>query len=508
MKVLTASLNLKAENPLDKIILLAGEEDPIFFAEYILGVQLNPFQKRGLLSLCKRDPNFLDNFLKQILWVTANQVGKTVILAISHIWFNFYKKGINGNPELIEQARYETLNISPVSRQATEAFRYVEEILTSQFSWEFEGRREINKCRIGWFFEGKNENLGRIDFANNASMWCLSTGADQASGLAGKQFAYISYDECVQSHHLEDELGARIFSRTAKYSGWIVLVATPDELGKSQQYWFHLYTTAKREQKEEILGEWFLIEGMYDENIFIPEEKRTEFKKRLKKFSPQKYLQVIKGMFLDAVDRMFSLKVVEGMWNGKQGPTEAVIGREYVLIIDWGVADSGDETVMKVGDITDVANVEVVHAYSKQGGDPVELMAMASYLSLTFNDAPIVMDATEMGGTIFKKMMKQFKPIAFGQGNKPDALFFLQLMLRSNIREKEGLTSAKESDTGKLKSYYLPKLERQLSSYKLEDKKIKQDWVMVFAMLAWYVQKYKKVSKIKSFNLNKFYNPQ
>ena len=491
---------------MDKTLLLTGEEDPIFFAEYFLGVRLNLFQKRGLLSLCKRRPNLLDRFIKQILWVTANQVGKTVALAISHIWFNFYKKGFSGDPDLIERARYETLNISPVSRQAIECFRYVEEILHSQFCWEFEGKRDINKCKIGWFWESKNENLGKIDFTNNSSFWCLSTAADKGSGLAGKQFGYISYDECVQSHHLEDELGARIFSRTAKYSGWIVLVATPDELGKSQQYWYHLYTTAEREQKEGILGEWLLIKGLYDENIFIPEEKRVEFKERLKKSFPQKYLQVVKGMFLDSVDRMFSLKVVEGLWNGKTAPTDAVLGKEYVVIIDWGVADSGDETVIGVGDVTDLENVEVVHAWAKQGGDPVELMAMASYLVMTFNDAVLVMDATEMGGTIFKKMMRQFKPIAFGQGNKPDALVFLQLMLRNNIRGKKDLTSAGKSATGKLKSYHLPKLERQLSSYKLDDRKIKQDWVMVLAMLAWYVEKYRKASKVKTFNLNKFYN--
>jgi len=488
---------------LDDLLLTAGEEDPIFFAEYFLGVHLNPFQKRGLLSLCKRKPDFLDLFEKQLLWVTANQVGKTVILSVSHIWFNFYKKGIEGDPELIEQTRFETLNISPVSRQATEAFRYVEEIIHSQFSWEEDNKRYINKCKIGWFWEGKNENIGRIDFSNNSSFWCLSTGADQASGIAGKQFAYISYDECVQSHHLEEELGARIFSRTAKYSGWIVLVATPDEMGKSQQYWYHLYTAAKKAQKEGVESEWFLVEGLYYENIFIPKVKRDEFIARLKKVSPMKYLQVIKGDFLASVDRMFTPAVIEGMWNDKKTSTDCVIGNEYVIIVDWGVADAGDETVMEVGDVTDLENIEIVNSYAKQGGDPVELMAMASYLRMEYNDAPIVMDATEMGGVIFKKMMKQFKPIAFGQGNKPDALFYLQLRLRNNIRKD--LTSGAKSATGILKSYYLPKLERQLASYKLEDKKIKQDWVMVTAMLAWYIEKYKKMSKIKTYPLTNFY---
>lgn len=447
-------------------------------------------------------------YKKQLIWITSNQCGKTVSLAVSHIWFNFYKKGFSGNSALVERARYETLNLSPISRQATEAYRYVGEILNSEFSWEEGGSRFVNDCKIGWFLEGKNETLGRVDFSNNSSMYCVSTTGDQGAGLAGKQFAYISYDECVQSYHLEDELGARIMSRTAKYSGWVVLVATPDEMGKSQQYWFHLYTVAKKEKDEGIIGEWFLVEGIYDENIFIPEDKREEFKERLLKLSPSKYNQVINGKFVDAGDRMFPLSVVEGMWNGKQvGITEGLPEHSYVVIVDWGVADSGDETVIVVGDITDLENIEVVGSWAKQGGDPVELVAMASYMVMNFNDAPIVMDATEMGGVVFKKMMKQFNPISFGQGNKPDALFFLQLKLRANIRKHNNLTDKSNSDNGRLKSYYVAKLERQLSSYKLDDKRIKQDWVMVLSMLAWYVEKYKRVSQVKVFNLNKFYNP-
>lgn len=456
--------------------------------------------------MCKRKPDNLDRFFKQVMWVTANQVGKTVALAVSHIWFNFYKKGFSGDPALIERARYETLNISPVSRQATEAFRYVEEILHSRFSWEEAGKRYVNKCRLEWFWAGKNSTIGRIDFANNASFWCLSTGADQGSGLAGKQFAYISYDECVQSGHLEDELGARIFSRTAKYSGWIVLVSTPDEMGKSQQYWYHLYTAAKKEKDKKIFGDWYLMEGLYDENIFIPEAVREEFKARLKKNFPAKYLQVVEGSFLESADRMFPLAAVQGLWNGKESTTDVVLGQEYVVIVDWGVADSGDETVVAVADVTEAENVEVVYAWAKQGGDPVELMAMVSYLILTYNEAALVMDAAEMGGVIFKKMMRQFKPISFGQGNKVDALFFLQLALRNNIRSEENLTSTEKSAIGKLHSYYLSKLERQLSSYKLDDKKIKQDWVMVSAMLAWYIARHRMSSKVKVFSLNKFYS--
>jgi len=472
----------------DKLVLGLGAKDPIFFANYFLGVKLNNFQKRALLAFSKH---------KQNLFVTANQVGKTVSLAILHIWTNFYKRGIEGEAEMIERTRFETLNISPVLRQSKEAWRYIIEILEGNWTWEEDGKRVINKCLIPWFLEGRNEMAGRIDFFNNASVFCLSTSEDQGSGLAGKQFAFTSYDECVQSLHLEQELPARIFSRTAKYSGPVLLVATPDDLAKSQQYWYHLYTEAEQGK-----GSWNLVKGLYDDNIFIPEKIREDYKSRLKELSPERYKQVVLGQFVASQDRMFSPEVVEGMWNGKRELTTPIPNHQYLEIIDWGVADSGDETVIYICDITELTKAEIVLAWARKGGDPIELIAMAGYLKNDYNDAEMLMDAGSMGGTMFKKMMTRFNPIAFPKEAKADALISLQVRLRNNLRKD--LTNSEKSGDNGLKSYYLPKLEEQLSIYKIEDKRIKQDWVMVAAMLAWFLQKI-ETKKLKTFDIKYFY---
>lgn len=203
MQVLTESSNSKQESQnqpqksdlgiLDQFALLLGEEDIIFFSNYFLGVQLNSFQERLLASFAR------DNYL---LICSSNQCGKTVALAVYHIWRNFYKKGFSGEAKLIEKSYYQTLNISPVLRQAKEAFRYVVEILNSSFSWELDDKRYVNKCKLQNFIIGQNENLGRIDFSNNSCFFCLSVGEDQGSNLAGAQFPEITYDECVQSLHL------------------------------------------------------------------------------------------------------------------------------------------------------------------------------------------------------------------------------------------------------------------------------------------------------------------
>ena len=485
-----------------------AEADPIYFAQDVLGLTLNPFQKRALISAVS---------YKQFMWVTSNQIGKTVALSILHIYWNYFKIGISGSAKILDKAQYQTLNISPISRQSQLAAKYVEDILNSQFTWEIEQEdgsvdRFVNKCKIGWFFKGKDIQQGRFDFDNNSCLYCLSTASDQGSGLQGTQFAKITYDECAQSLHLEEELPARIVSRTAKYAGSIGLVATPDDLAKSQQYWYGLYTQAEREMALGEKPEWFLVKGVYDENIFITEEKREEFKKRLLRMSPERYKQVVLGQFLASSNRMFPPEVIEGMWDRMMQKKPVKENHKYVICVDWGVADAGDETVMLVADVTDLDNPEIVNHFVKQGGDPVELMSTVSMFWLEYNYADVTMDTAEMGGVIFKKMLSHVKPISYGKENKTDALLFLQIRLRNNLKpnytdeQKKLLTNERINSIGKLKGYYIAKLEAQLSNYKLDDQKIKQDWVMALSQLAWYCSKYKASRKIEVFSLKNFYS--
>jgi len=473
---------------LSGFLLNEGRVDIKFFAEYFLGIKFNLFQERYLVG-----STFPEISLQNLL-ISGNQAGKTLGLAILHIWFNFYKIGFKGDPLSVGQAYYSTLNISPVARQARESFRYIAEILSSSFSWEEEGQRFVNKCKIGYFYKGKNDNFGRIDFNNNSVHFSLSTGEDKGASLQGAQFALITYDECVVSHHLREELPARIFSRVAKYNGRVDLISTPDEQGKSQQYWYHLYSGAIKKEND-----WKLFTGLYDENIFIPEKNRTAFKKRLLELSPEKYKQVVEGKFIVSEINMFSSEMIEGLWDYRQEAEKAKENREYVIVADWGISEQGDETVLLIGDITDLDNIRIVYGYSKRGGDPVELMSLVSYLKLEYNNASFVTDIGGLGGVIIKKMLTKLSPISFGAENKSDALFYLQVRLRNNIRKD--LTKIQDSGIGKIKSYYLHKLESQLASYRIDDAKLETDWIIALAMLVWYVDKRKKGAQMKTFSL-------
>jgi hypothetical protein len=243
---------------------------------------------------------------------------------------------------------------------------------------------------------------------------------------------------------------------------------------------------------------------VYDENIFITKDKREEYKARLQKLSPEKYKQVILGQFLASADRMFTPEMIEGMWNGKNALTPPIEGHKYSVHADLGVSDAGDETVIFVADYTDLENVEIVNCYSKKGGDPVELMSAITMFCLNYNNAELTMDMSEMGGIIFKKMLSKLNPISCSKEHKPDSLFYLQLRLRNNLRKD--LTSGQNGSIGKLKSYYIPKLEAQLSNYKIDDSHIKQDWVMALSQVAWYIDKRKMNQKIETFSLTHFYS--
>src|SRR5579884_1766983 len=138
-----------------KLVLLSqmksmrmGRADPLFFANYWLGLKLNPFQERLLTAV--RDALYGGKYkpedLIQMLLDAGNRTGKTVALAIIHIYFAFYKIGISFGPGY-EDFKYRTFDISPVSRQAKECLRYIEDILKGMFTWEEDGGKRISNAK-------------------------------------------------------------------------------------------------------------------------------------------------------------------------------------------------------------------------------------------------------------------------------------------------------------------------------------------------------------------------
>lgn len=479
--------------------LVRGRTDTVFFCEYWLGIPLNPFQRR-LFSVI--DQNIKEGKFSQIICPTANQVGKTVANALLQIKWCFYKLGaMKLDSESFEKTYYQTLNLSPISRQSKVCMQYVEQILNNSFTWEDEmGKRHVNKCRFSNFLTSKNENLGRLEYANNSATHFVSTGEDQGANIQGAQFGMITYDECVLSMHLKDELPSKIFSRLAKYGNLLLLIASPksEERNNSQQYFYHLAQDARAKRSD-----FIYVSGHLDENIFIPEAQRTAVKDRLMKLNPNAYREVVEGEFITAGDRLISADAIQAMWNGSESPREPIHDHRYLIIADWGFSDQGDKTVFGVFDITNHPNgYELAFGYSERGGDPWKLMAYLTLLKQTWNDATLMMDVNALGGVAMKKLLSSLRPLGFESTgeSKLKALSDLVLLLTAPTQDST-------VGVGRLRSYYIPELEEELASYRMKDEKIEQDWVMVLAMFAYYT-KHRLVSptKMPTITLKSRYN--
>ena len=96
--------------------------DIIAFSEECLGVPLNSYQKVWLSRTTTPRAKWKDLFNDPIedisgflfgsnISAIGNQAGKTVGIAVKHIWFNKFKIGMKLTEKLINTAHYGTLNI-------------------------------------------------------------------------------------------------------------------------------------------------------------------------------------------------------------------------------------------------------------------------------------------------------------------------------------------------------------------------------------------------------------
>lgn len=515
-KAITAFIDdeipLEAKEAFVEMISLIDDarKDIRVFARKILGLELNSFQEEFLSRSTTPRAELMERGLysgdvKGLLYgkniaAPSNQVGKTVMIAIKHIYFNYFKKGLELPAEIFESAVYGTLNISPQSRQTKACFNYVSQILSGNFVYEWNGKKKLNKLHpcIQHFLVSTNNQTGEMRFANNATFYTAPVGHDQASSLAGGQFAYISYDECAQSHHLREELGAKILSRLIKYGVGLDLISTAEVDSPSHQEYFHLVKDGLK-----CVDGWWAMTGFLDQNVFISDDQREKIKADLFATDKKKYRQVVFGEFVSGGKRFFEQAEIDNMWKLPSRVT-AKVGHKYLLVADWGMADTGDPSIFYVLDYTNYAmggKIQLVSRERIQGGSPhIQFATLRAYYdeySVSTEDGfgttlPVfLMDANSLGGVVIKKLLQPLSPKAFDI-EKNEALFLLKQCL-SKGRDVETLEDGSEVDNnpdfGGIESFYIPELADQLSLYHVDDAKLKQDEVMTLMMGVSYIVK-------------------
>lgn len=507
-----------------------GRADPVYFAENHLGLTLHKNQKNYLRETdpvwIENNPEYVEEYNKthkdQIrtghknILNPSNRWGKTVVIAIKHIRHNYYKFGVGGSASVWEDTRYQTLGLSPHSAQIEACYNYILDILHNRFAvipYGEDGEPDVtlpkksNKCQID-FYVSHNTQRREIKFKGNAAFFGATTGDDQGSGIQGRPFGYISYDECVLSHHLREELFGRIFSRTMDWNAPIDLVSTADDNAKGQQYYYHLVRNADKGENE-----WYIKHGILDDNTFIDPKLREAAKAKLLAEDPIKYRQVVLGQFVPSGTKAFDIDTVENMWDKKipkplrkDLPYPAHADHLYVGSVDWGFADTGDPTIIKFFDIF-TKPYQLVYSLKIQGGNPVACLGTLKALYEHYMKPKIIMDTSALGGTIIKKMLRDMDVKTYDftghGGDKADAMFRLKLLLSKDRKprfEKDKIIE-ENPNYGGLKSYYIPEMEDQLAAYELEDKKLEQDHVIVLMQFAWFMHKQGKITEPKTYHI-------
>jgi len=529
-------------------LVRAGRKDPVFFAYELLGTELHPKQKFWLWMTTKtqRDKAYelglvLENeygktfwknreefelltanhdFLRNIL-VPSNRWGKTLVTSIKHIWYNYYKIGVRGEPQHIAEARCGTLNLSPHSNQCQAGYDYILDILFSKFTYSIVENGVVvskkNNCKIEDFYLSDNSAKRTVMFKNGTSYKAVPTGEDQASSIAGTRYLYISYDEAAQSLHLKAELPAKVMSRLIDFGGALDLVSTPEVDKPSHQYFFHVSKLGLAFDEG-----WFTLIGRLSDNIFLGEKEVAAISGSIKSTDPVKYRQVVYGEFVTTGKKMFDQILIERLWDEESQRLPAY-EHKYLLVADWGFADTGDPTVFYVIDYTPrkVANGQITNEYrivfreAIKGGSPFVVIARARMLQREWNGAIFLHDSSSMGGVMIAKMLKEMDMSNINDfsasGDKSDMLFCLIVVMSSSRKtemDSEGKIKELNPNFGRLRSFYIAELEEQMGNYQynpdkgVSDKRIEQDDVMCLGMGIWWLERKHNKSTAKQMSFN------
>jgi hypothetical protein len=457
---------------------------------------LHPGQVRYLRKTTEylRDPSV--EMTKVNLLVPSNRWAKSTTIAVKHIWKHFYKVGIpKGNQEAWLKADYRTANIAPHSSLVEPVFNYVDQIMTSRYLIRLpNGRNVTNKCQIPWFYlkdRTISSPLHRQFFAFNSYLEHRTIGATAADSLEGKPWGYISYDEGGRSDHLEDEINGTLLARLFDWDGDLDIPSTPDMTSASILYHYKLYQDGLLD-----LNNTWTMEGSLRDNIFFPPEQ-IEKQYKLYENNPLRD-QVLEGKFVFAGDNIFPAQdILEAQDDSLNDGVRYEENHTYVIATDTSIGS--DDIVHTVIDTTQKP-YRVVRIKGCKGNSKSPQMHLNDFVDLfeSYTDSN-KSNIKHILETFNGESVRFYKDLPYWIQSLTKCYGTWQPEKRSS--DNENKTRPKSKDVKKsdiiialvklLASHELKipanaqKLVTQLSVYREDDTKLKQDYVISIAMAAW-----------------------
>jgi hypothetical protein len=466
---------------------------PVEFAERVLGVLLNPAQKRWFQTLVPLD-RWRWSVYQQAL-VSGNQTGKTLGIAILILWANHNKIGVDpSDGRTWLDSPYNWYHLGPDQNTAYLPLRDIGLLLKGTHPAQLDKTTgKYRKCLLpeGFVsFKNVETYYDGIEFWNGAVVQFRTTD-DKAKALQGRRAWGISYDECAYEDHLSTVVNETLLMRLISTGGPLILVSTPNGIND----WFEIVETIRDAGKHPSLEEdqvWITeptADGRRDVLVWATTYDNAGFGLSADEIKRREdsgvSAQTLRGMFLEPDEAFFvpSASILEAFREDAQ--LEAGPEPKHRYVIFWDPSVASDPTACYVLDVTREPWRVVHEVWERKPTGIASLIRQMFGLHTQYqgeknSSASITgYDSTGMGGAIIRQALVGLHPtrpldFAGTSRTKDDVLGNLRMALLS------GRLVVPASLMG---------LRREILNYRRDDKKITQDRVIALAGAAWIASK-------------------
>ena len=462
------------------------EHDIAGFAEHVLGIKVNPGQRRFFAAVEKQRSRWIARWLT-IMLASGNRAGKTLALAIIIIHSCIYKTNLQST--WIEmsaeragakkaKAEYHAYHFGIAHEVADLVFNEIVRILGAVHPAQLNGCPLTANGEVATWDVKEYGDFRWIQFVNGSQVHFRTTG-EKALGTLGKDMHLLTFDEAGLDPKL-DFLVDEVFDfRRLGTGGQLIMVSTPSEdLGVQ---FADMWAMGDPNNPDKSASH-FSLRMSTRENIGYGLTQEM-FDILTEGFDKRKMDQNVEGIFIQARAAYFNGWKVDACFIAdlpERAPARK--GLAYLQGVDPAkTQDSAWSVVLAV--VSNPAKPEEpylvgVRAEQKSGQKSADsIVALAADAHNAYDVARLgsrcytAIDATGFGGKLFRELLEREVPsltnVEFG----------------GTIQKKRKLLGDLRTiiDSGRL---LLPregiwmKVRRQLLGYKLDDRGIEQDACM------------------------------
>ncbi len=484
--------------------------DDIAFAEIILGIKLHKGQVKWVQNSTKRI-----NILRP-----GNRWGKTLIAAIKHIRQCMCKPNLAGKVMTHEEwlrVEYQTLNFGPNYELGRGALQLARDIVQGNILLP-SGRTNNSLLKDWAIIEDRADAqvLPHLRFRTGARLLGRSY-SEMGVAFKMKALAYISGDECADIAELWTFTNNTLLPRVVSLDGTIDLVGTPQPEGTDYMRMIEMAEEDMEKPDWKENGLFYTQRGSMYENEFLPRRAIEEIERVA---DPMMREQIIKGEYVEIGDKYFGWVRANNMVDKDLFLYEsAEPGRRYITGVDFAGGESAwaDYTVIMTVDYTEEPYT-LVYFNRFKGGDvsiPNQYLMVEDVVGRF--GSKLIIDSSALGGRNALAFLGHLQPISCEFGptrtstKKAEMLATLKIALdggntkRKRMREKneDGEWVDVNPDWGLLRTPDIPIVTNEISNYKLDDTKIRQDCVMCLAMIVhWLEMRRPKIQKKQAVELD------